>query len=348
MWDLTYIPNSSIVVSIGFYATSPITIKVKIALRNSATSFTFVVAQSYSHGGTGWEDCVLTTPYSVAATGNYVIGVYSASGYGNNLAGPRAYVSGDASGTATLTSDDPGVNPVPPLRWTVATPEINTLTMTGFTGASAVDGQIAGGALSFNGTSSYLTTAYTPNQMLYANNVGDFVAWLWIYPTSFAAEKGLFDTLVLGGAGARKDSFVLVQNITTGKLRIFTNSAYSTATTGAVILNRWNFVAIARVAGSLTFFINGVQDISITMNATSLTSGGLTIGRYADSAGGFFAGNMQCIGFSTYFGTDLGIIAQMYQSGLMGRRHFLTNEQNIELPVPFLYRSKSQVRMMFG
>jgi len=87
-----------------------------------------------------------------------------------------------------------------------------------------------------------------------------FTVSLWVYPTSFSGERALYDALVLGGAGARANAFVLVQVATTGKLRIFTAGSYGTSSLGALTLNAWNHIALKRTGNTAYYYINGNLD----------------------------------------------------------------------------------------
>ena len=121
---------------------------------------------------------------------------------------------------------------------------------------------------------------------------GKFTLSMWIFPTSFAAEFAIYDTLALSGAYQRTTSFVLVGTATTGKLRVYTSFAYSASTTAGLVINQWNHIAIVRTSTSANgaqFFVNGIPDITVTI-AASITSGGAVIGRYSDGPGGWLAG----------------------------------------------------------
>jgi hypothetical protein len=120
----------------------------------------------------------------------------------------------------------------------------------------------------------------------------DFTIDLWVYPTSFAADAAILDLLQLGGGGSRYDSFVLILNATDGKLKLYRNGGYGSATAGALTINQWNHIAIENIRGVFTYFINGTKDAT-TDTISPITSGGLVFGRYADSAGGWFTGRME-------------------------------------------------------
>lgn len=88
---------------IGVYSNVAGSVTLKIGLRNSATSYTVVHSQTVSHPGTGWADFDLSTPFVVPGSGEYYVGQYvgwtSCPVVPNQ---PRAWVSGNATGTTTV------------------------------------------------------------------------------------------------------------------------------------------------------------------------------------------------------------------------------------------------------
>lgn len=88
---------------IGVYSNIAGAITLKIGLRNSTTSYTVVHSQTVSHPGTGWADFDLSTPFVVPGSGEYYVGQYvgwaSCPVVPNQ---PRAWVSGNATGTTTV------------------------------------------------------------------------------------------------------------------------------------------------------------------------------------------------------------------------------------------------------
>lgn len=106
------IDNGATVNSVGVYSTSAATITVKILNEDSTTQYDIVVSKSFSHGGSGWEDCTLDSPYTVPGTGTYRVGTYSTSNT-NYYSADRSYKAGDASGNnqgfTADTSNTPSV-----------------------------------------------------------------------------------------------------------------------------------------------------------------------------------------------------------------------------------------------
>lgn len=134
----TAVPNGTVVKSVGVYSTVARTIKAKIALRNSANNYTVVVDQSYSHGGSGWEDVTLSAPYTVPGAGTYYLAAYvGAGGSSPNVTASvaRAYLNSDLIGTGATTAED--TNTVFPLRYTT---QLDNMTLV--TASQTVDAPI--------------------------------------------------------------------------------------------------------------------------------------------------------------------------------------------------------------
>lgn len=93
--------------TIGVNSAHAGTMKVKIALRNSATSYTIVVDQTVSHGGAGWQDFTLSSPYVVPGSGTYYVGVYqNITTIASVSSQPRTYRNADSTGTDTSMTED--------------------------------------------------------------------------------------------------------------------------------------------------------------------------------------------------------------------------------------------------
>jgi len=120
----TAVLNSVTIYSVGFYSTIVRTVKVKVVRRNAGPTYDVLVDQSYSHGGTGWEDVVLSSPYSVPASGAIFLGGYVGAGGSNpnthNAAAARAYFGPtiDLTGTGVSPSGEDSAGGTYPLRYT--------------------------------------------------------------------------------------------------------------------------------------------------------------------------------------------------------------------------------------
>lgn len=107
------LPAGAIVDKVGVACATAQNITVKIALENSSTNYTIVVSQTFAHTGSGWEDCVLSSSYTVPATGTYRLGVYAPSSIAVRTHVARSFCSGNATGTVSMTAD---TNECPLLR----------------------------------------------------------------------------------------------------------------------------------------------------------------------------------------------------------------------------------------
>lgn len=143
-----------------------------------------------------------------------------------------------------------------------------------------------GNSVFFNGTTDYLTA---PTGTAFNFSTSNFTVEGWIYTTTLATEQSVFDTLPIGGSSTRVNAFVLVVNATTGTMRFYTNSAYSSSTSNAVSINTWTHFAIVKSSGVINIYINGVLGLSVA-NTSDFSTGGCVIGRYGDAANGYYNG----------------------------------------------------------
>jgi hypothetical protein len=90
--------NNVEITHIGVYSTSAATISAKICNQDSTTQFDIVVNQSVSHGGTGWEDFALSSPYNVPASGTYNLGSWSTTALDSVSAARSYFADSDVTG----------------------------------------------------------------------------------------------------------------------------------------------------------------------------------------------------------------------------------------------------------
>lgn len=166
-----------------------------------------------------------------------------------------------------------------------------TVTVNGGAQISTAQSKFGGASGYFDGTGDFLNLATSSD---FSFGTGSFTVEMWAYPTSFSAEFCLYDALVLSGVGTRSNSFVLVQNATTGYLRIFRNGSYSSTSSSGLTLNTWNHVEIDVSGGSMYFFVNGINVLTSAFSI-NVTSGGCVIGRYADGGSNYFTGYLDDI-----------------------------------------------------
>ena len=114
------VDNDKDVTHIGASSNVAFSCVLKILKRNSAGNYDIVVSESHSHGGTGWEDHELASPFTVPSTGEYHVALYFAAGPtipANSTT--RAYKAGDVTGTGQTGFGEDTSN-CPALRVTYA------------------------------------------------------------------------------------------------------------------------------------------------------------------------------------------------------------------------------------
>jgi hypothetical protein len=116
-----------------------------------------------------------------------------------------------------------------------------------------------------NGSSQYLSIA-SSNALQFGSS--DYTAEMWVLRTSQAAQA-----FVVGGGGA-----IFQWGLSTsGTMQVSLAGGGSvTASTGAVPLNVWTHIAVARVSGTLTYYINGVASGSYS-DTNNYSTGSLTV-----------------------------------------------------------------------
>jgi hypothetical protein len=94
------VDNDSFIQRVGIYQTFGNNVTVKIAIRDSAGTYTVVASETFYHTGSGWEELKLTTPCTIPSSGTHYAGMYS-SGSFNYIGNARAYIGADATGTSS-------------------------------------------------------------------------------------------------------------------------------------------------------------------------------------------------------------------------------------------------------
>jgi len=137
-----------------------------------------------------------------------------------------------------------------------------------------------GGSLQFNGTNQYLTI---PSNTGFAFGTGDFTVEMWIYWSgSYATTTRLFSCYTSGIVIYPNSS----GNMTYGQYGIGTNITSSTT----VPLNTWVHLAIARVSGVSTMYINGTAVGTKASDTSNFGQTGVYIG--TDSGANLWTGNI--------------------------------------------------------
>ena len=139
------------------------------------------------------------------------------------------------------------------------------------TGATFTAGKI-GNALSFNGTSDYVTVPY--NSSLELGNTGSVSLWVKPSVTSPSQTRNL----ITYGGTSYNNGYLLNQHDTI--LRVYWMFGTAAITVNnAFTANVWSHIVLTNNNGALTAYVNGIQ-------AGSGTSSGTIVNNYATYIGG--------------------------------------------------------------
>lgn len=144
----------------------------------------------------------------------------------------------------------------------------------------------------FNGSSDYLSIPNTNNENNF--NTGDFTIEAWIYPIALSTMGQIIG---IHNYGTSCD-WVLALN-TNGTIYFQLNTTPNTSI-ASVIINAWSHIAVCRLNGIVTFYINGAVSNSVTMAMSDIRSSmNLTIGSSRNGAW-FYKGYISDLRISKY------------------------------------------------
>jgi len=120
------------------------------------------------------------------------------------------------------------------------------------------------GSAYFDGTGDYFTLP--SNQIQFTMGTGDFTIECWVYITSLASNRTLYDTMnASDGTGTGRFA---IQVSTLGVLEVFTTTGTILTSGGTVVINQWHHIAYSRASASGRLYVNGVQ-VNTTYNDTN-------------------------------------------------------------------------------
>jgi hypothetical protein len=145
-----------------------------------------------------------------------------------------------------------------------------------FSGSSSIS---SGGSISFNGSSQYLALA---SNAAFSFGTSDFTIETWIYPNSLSGRLWFFDS--------NSDNVDLNGN---GGLFYYNAGIYSSATNTVISMGAWHHIALVRLSGTVTLYVNGSSVMSqagIGFNSSSNRA--IEIAYSSSQGNGYFNGLM--------------------------------------------------------
>ena len=116
-----------------------------------------------------------------------------------------------------------------------------------------------------------LTTSVTSAG--FAFGTGDFTVEGWVYPTSLVSGAGIIGSWT---GTAATSNWIVTHGVTnTSALRLITCNAGTTinaaveSSAGALVVNVWQHIAVVRISGSISMYVNGVRVYGPVANTTN-------------------------------------------------------------------------------
>ena len=261
------------------------------------SSFNLITGTATNSGvitnvGNGWWRCSITS--TAIATGNASIQSYIAGPTGDSVKG--LYIWGpqfEVAGSVTNYTPTPAnFSTAPALLLNFANAAVvdtvganNLLTVSGATLTSA--SKYGSGAMTFNGTSDYLTMANTP----FTFN-GSFTIELWGRTTSNQSVGSVFSTFF---ETSPFDSAGLGIKVVGGGTQACVWSSGSQILTGtsSIIDGYWHHIAVTRDGATMNLFVDGQLQSQFSSTAT-FSAGTVVVGgsSYNSYAGGWLLGQV--------------------------------------------------------
>ena len=237
---------------------------VTIDATTSASSTIVIYVNGVGQISTAQNLSTQTTNYSAPSIGgNFSIFLNSHNGYVSNMRivkGTLVYTGNFVPSQSMLPSVDNTLLLLNTINSTDFlkdnSPNNFTLTNTGTATYNVMSpfGINTTGSISFNG-SQYLTLP--SNQIQFTMGTGDFTIEMWVYITSLAAARTLYDT-VNGGDATGTGRFSM-QVTTGGVIQIFTLAGTILTSGGTLVAGTWYHIAYVKISNSGKLYLNGTQ-----------------------------------------------------------------------------------------
>jgi hypothetical protein len=143
--------------------------------------------------------------------------------------------------------------------------------------------KFTGGSMSFDGTGDYLVS---PSNNLFSFGTGDFTIEAWIYATTLTT-KGVFQTSDNpGGLKTTYTSGLILVTADAANGQLVVNVLGTNVNTGStyIAINTWYHVAVTRLSGNISIFLNGVLAGGPTSVASAINGSYLCVGGYYNSS----------------------------------------------------------------
>lgn len=145
-----------------------------------------------------------------------------------------------------------------------------TVTVVGNAAISTTQSKFGGSSCYFDGTGDYLTLASSSSWNF---GTGDFTVEAWVNLSSLTGTRTVFNVGNYQGSGA---AFYI---LAAGQLAIYRGAGVAYTGSGVLSTGVWTHVAFSRVSGTVTGYVNGVSQGSVSFTADiSDTSLGSTVG----------------------------------------------------------------------
>lgn len=236
----------------------PLNVWTHIAwVQRTGTMYLYQGGSQVATVSSGGRSCVTTalgvSGFYVGATSNWTFGGFISSA--RVVKGTAVYTAGFSPSTSPLTSIT-GTSVL--CNFTNAAVFDNaakvTLTLGGNAQTSTGIAKYGVASMYFDGSSTVAITA--DGSTGFSFGTGDFTVEMWVYPTTTGAQKILYDSRPTSSNGLYPAIFIS----TTNTVRYYVNSAFQITGTTAMTTNTWNHVALVRLSGMTTLYLNGVQE----------------------------------------------------------------------------------------